>query len=95
MLWYADEFEDDSQGEESNEDAKESFEESYYGAMNEELKNSTLEKSFEHVNQHSSKANEVTLITRFLVNIVSSDLSFNGINAICVTVSAGIIKDFG
>ncbi|XP_010484350.1 PREDICTED: protein ecdysoneless homolog [Camelina sativa] len=53
-----DDFEDDSEGEESNEDAKESFEESYYGAMNEELKNSTLEKSFEHVNQHSSKQKE-------------------------------------
>ncbi|XP_010463019.1 PREDICTED: protein ecdysoneless homolog [Camelina sativa] len=53
-----DDFEDDSEGEESNEDAKESFEESYYGVMNEELKNSTLEKSFEHVNQHSSKPKE-------------------------------------
>ncbi|CAL9244966.1 unnamed protein product [Arabidopsis halleri] len=54
-----DDFEDDSEGEESNEDAKESFKESYYGAMNEELKNSTLEKSFEHVNQqHSSKQKE-------------------------------------
>ncbi|XP_006280144.2 protein ecdysoneless homolog [Capsella rubella] len=53
-----DDFEDDSEGEESNEDAKESFKESYYGVMNEELKNSTLEKSFEHVNQHSSKQKE-------------------------------------
>ncbi|KAL1196411.1 ecdysoneless-like protein [Cardamine amara subsp. amara] len=54
-----DDFEDDSEGEESNEDAKERFEESYYGAMNEELKNSTLGKSFEHVNQqHSSNQDE-------------------------------------
>ncbi|CAH2043337.1 unnamed protein product [Thlaspi arvense] len=53
-----DDFEDDSEGEESNGDEKETFMESYSGAMNEELKNSTLEKSFEHVNQHSSKQNE-------------------------------------
>jgi len=79
MLWYADDVEDDSEGEESNEDAKESFEESYYGAMNEELKNSTLEKSFENVNQqHSSKQNEVTLITR-LSEFRSLDFDCNGI----------------
>uniref|UniRef100_A0A1J3I5T9 Protein SGT1-like protein n=1 Tax=Noccaea caerulescens TaxID=107243 RepID=A0A1J3I5T9_NOCCA len=53
-----DDIEDDSEGEESNEEAKESFMESYSGAMNEELKNSTLEKSFEHVSQPSSKQNE-------------------------------------
>ncbi|KAH0841404.1 hypothetical protein HID58_007791, partial [Brassica napus] len=41
---------------ESNEDEKESFMESYSGAMSEEHKNSTLDKSFEHFNQqHSSK----------------------------------------
>ncbi|CAN8264243.1 unnamed protein product [Cochlearia groenlandica] len=54
-----DDFEDDdSEGEEPNEEAKETFMESYSGAMNEELKNSTLGRSFEHVNQHSSKPNE-------------------------------------
>ncbi|CAN6851352.1 unnamed protein product [Brassica oleracea] len=41
-------FEDDSEGEETNKDEKESFMESYSGTMNEELKNSTREKSFEH-----------------------------------------------
>lgn len=51
-------FEDDSEGEDPNDDdEKEAFMESYSGAMNEELKNSTLEKSFEHVNQPSSKQN--------------------------------------
>ncbi|KAF8081978.1 hypothetical protein N665_0854s0015 [Sinapis alba] len=52
-------FEDDSEGEDPNDDddEKEAFMESYSGAMNEELKKSTLEKSFEHVNQHSSKQN--------------------------------------
>lgn len=70
MLWYADDFEDDSEGEESNEDAKESFKESYYGAMNEELKNSTLEKSFEHVNQqHSSKQKEVSSWSQFFLRL--------------------------
>ncbi|CAN7024076.1 hypothetical protein IGI04_024073 [Brassica rapa subsp. trilocularis] len=50
-------FEDDSEGEDPNDDEKEAFMESYSGAMNEELKNSTLDKSFEHVNQLSSKQN--------------------------------------
>ncbi|CAF1706921.1 hypothetical protein Bca4012_005390 [Brassica carinata] len=50
-------FEDESEGEDPNDDEKEAFMESYSGAMNEELKNSTLDKSFEHVNQHSSKQN--------------------------------------
>ncbi|CAH8374995.1 unnamed protein product [Eruca vesicaria subsp. sativa] len=52
-------FEDDSEGEDPNDDddEKEAFMESYSGAMNEELKNSTLDKSFEHVNQPSSKQN--------------------------------------
>lgn len=54
-------FEDDSEGEDPNDDEKEAFMETYSGAMNEELKNSTLEKSFEHVNQHSSKQNGVIL----------------------------------
>ncbi|ESQ31312.1 hypothetical protein EUTSA_v10003796mg [Eutrema salsugineum] len=62
---------DDSGGEESNEDEKETFMESYSGAMNVELKNSTLEKSFEHVNQHSSKQNEES----------SSDADFTPIDA--------------
>ena len=49
-------FEDDSEGEDPNDDEKEAFMESYSGAMSEELKNSTLDKSFEHFNQqHSSK----------------------------------------
>ncbi|XP_013617993.1 PREDICTED: protein ecdysoneless homolog [Brassica oleracea var. oleracea] len=48
-------FEDDSEGEETDKDEKESFMESYSGTMNEEIKNSTREKSFEHVNQHSYK----------------------------------------
>ncbi|KAJ0242038.1 Protein ecdysoneless [Hirschfeldia incana] len=53
-------FEDDSEGEDPNDDddEKEAFMESYSGAMSEELKNSTLDKSFEHVNQHSSQQNE-------------------------------------
>ncbi|KFK28248.1 hypothetical protein AALP_AA8G491700 [Arabis alpina] len=55
-----DDFEDDSEGEESDEDTKESFMESYSGAMSEELKNSTLDKSFEHVepkeNEEPSKS---------------------------------------
>lgn len=55
-------FEDDSEGEDPNDDdEKEAFMESYSGAMNEELKNSTLDKSFEHVNQLSSKQNGVIL----------------------------------
>ncbi|CDY33956.1 BnaC02g43810D [Brassica napus] len=41
-------FEDDSEGEETDKDEKESFMESYSGTMNEEIKNSTREKSFEH-----------------------------------------------
>ncbi|KAL0863161.1 hypothetical protein Bca101_042279 [Brassica carinata] len=51
-------FEDDSEGEDPNDDdEKEAFMETYSGAMNEELKNSTLDKSFEHVNHQSSKRN--------------------------------------
>ncbi|CAF2088200.1 hypothetical protein BRARA_F02416 [Brassica rapa] len=50
-------FDDESEGEDPNDDEKEAFMESYSGAMNEELKNSTLDKSFEHVNQLSSKQN--------------------------------------
>ena len=58
-------FEDESEGEDPNDDEKEAFMESYSGAMNEELKNSTLDKSFEHVNQHSSKQNGVILTKPF------------------------------
>lgn len=54
-------FEDDSEGEETDKDEKESFMESYSGTMNEEIKNSTREKSFEHVNQHSYKQDGVIL----------------------------------
>lgn len=55
----ADESEDGSDISDHNEYGEDSFMDSYSDAMNAQLKNSSLKKSFIHANEQSSVKNEV------------------------------------
>ena len=57
---FAYESKDGSDISDHNEDGEDSFMHSYSDAMNVELKNTTLKKSFIHANEQSSVKNEVS-----------------------------------
>lgn len=59
MKW-SDEFEDGSDvAEEDNDDGEDTFMGTYSDALNNELKNTSLKKSFIHANEEPSKKSEV------------------------------------
>lgn len=56
-----DDFEDEGDISDHDEDGEDTFMPSYSDAMNEELKNTSLRKSFISATEHSSNKNEVSL----------------------------------
>lgn len=62
LMIYSDEFEDGSDvAEDDNSDGEDTFMSSYSDALNSELRNTFLKKSFIHANEEPSKKSEVFL----------------------------------